>query len=417
MLYNIILSILNFFSCIYTFFGGKRGEFLKKRLKQNYNALKKEDYIWLHCSSVGEINLSETFIKKILEKRKERILLTLFTDTGYALAKEKFKNYDKIDIFYFPLDNKKELNKILEKINLKLLIVMETEIWYNLINLAKKQNSKIIFVNGRISDRSFSRYKTFKFYLKNLFKKVDKFYMQSDIDKKRIIELGANENKVVKSGNLKFDVNFQEYNEMEKTELLENFCVDNREIFVAGSSRSGEYEILLDAFSKLKNTLFIIVPRHMDKLDMIENMIKEYGFSSKRFSQILQNKNKKEKVDIIIVDMIGILRKIYSVADFVFVGGTLVNIGGHSLLEPLYYKKMVLFGKYLSNVKDISQEILKRELGYKVENSADFLKGIEKIRTRQPLVKEDISKLFLENKNIGDFILNDIEKNIFERRS
>lgn len=417
MLYNIILSILNFFSCIYTFFGGKRGEFLKKRLKQNYNALKKEDYIWLHCSSVGEINLSETFIKKILEKRRERILLTLFTDTGYALAKEKFKNYDKIDIFYFPLDNKKELNKILEKINLKLLIVMETEIWYNLINLAKKQNSKIIFVNGRISDRSFSRYKTFKFYLKNLFKKVDKFYMQSDIDKKRIIELGANENKVIKSGNLKFDVNFQEYNEMEKTELLENFCVDNREIFVAGSSRSGEYEILLDTFSRLKNTLFIIVPRHMDKLDIIENMIKEYGFSSKRFSQILQNKNKKEKVDIIIVDMIGILRKIYSVADFVFVGGTLVNIGGHSLLEPLYYKKMVLFGKYLSNVKDISQEILKRELGYKVENSADFLKGIEKIRTRHPLVKEDISKLFLENKNIGDFILNDIEKNIFERRS
>lgn len=417
MLYNIILSILNFFSCIYTFFGGKKGEFLKKRLKQNYNALKKEDYIWLHCSSVGEINLSETFIKKILEKRKERILLTLFTDTGYALAKEKFKNYDKIDIFYFPLDNKKELNKILEKINLKLLIVMETEIWYNLINLAKKQNSKIIFVNGRISDRSFNKYKAFKFYLKNLFKKVDKFYMQSDIDKKRIIELGANENKVVKSGNLKFDVNFQEYNEMEKTELLENFCVDNREIFVAGSSRSGEYEILLDAFSRLKNTLFIIVPRHMDKLDMIENLIKEYGFSSKRFSQILQNKNKKEKVDIIIVDMIGILRKIYSVADFVFVGGTLVNIGGHSLLEPLYYKKMVLFGKYLSNVKDISQEILKRELGYKVENSADFLKGIEKIKTRQPLVKEDISKLFLENKNIGDFILNDIEKNIFERRS
>lgn len=417
MLYNIILSILNFFSCIYTFFGGKKGEFLKKRLKQNYNALKKEDYIWLHCSSVGEINLSETFIKKILEKKKERILLTLFTDTGYALAKEKFKNYDKIDIFYFPLDNKKELNKILEKINLKLLIVMETEIWYNLINLAKKQNSKIIFVNGRISDRSFNKYKAFKFYLKNLFKKVDKFYMQSDIDKKRIIELGANENKVVKSGNLKFDVNFQEYNEMEKTELLENFCVDNREIFVAGSSRSGEYEILLDTFSRLKNTLFIIVPRHMDKLDIIENMIKEYGFSSKRFSQILQNKNKKEKVDIIIVDMIGILRKIYSVADFVFVGGTLVNIGGHSLLEPLYYKKMVLFGKYLSNVKDISQEILKRELGYKVENSADFLKGIEKIRTRQPLVKEDISKLFLENKNIGDFILNDIEKNIFERRS
>lgn len=417
MLYNIILSILNFFSCIYMFFGGKKGEFLKKRLKQNYNTLKKEDYIWLHCSSVGEINLSETFIKKILERRSERILLTLFTDTGYILAKEKFKNYDKIDIFYFPLDNKKELKKILEKINLKLLIVMETEIWYNLIDLAKKQNSKIIFVNGRISDRSFNRYKTFRFYLKNLFEKVDKFYMQSDVDKKRIIELGADKSRVVKSGNLKFDVNFQEYSEMEKTELLESFCVDNRDIFVAGSSRTGEYEILLDTFSRLKNTLFIIAPRHMDKLDMIEELIKKYGFSFMRYSQILKNIDKREKVDIIIIDTIGILRKIYSIADIVFVGGTLVNIGGHSLLEPLYYKKMVLFGKYLSNVKDISQEILKRELGYKVENSADFLKGIEKIRTRQPLVKEDISKLFLENKNIGDFILNDIEKNIFERRN
>lgn len=406
MFYQILRVFLTPFILFLIIIGGKKGEFLRKRLKQDYSLLKKEEYIWIHCSSVGEINLSEPLIKKLLDKREERILLTLFTDTGINVAKEKFGKNERVDIFYFPLDDKKNIKSILNKINLNLLILIETEIWPNLIKEVGKK-TKIIIVNGRISDKSLSRYKLLKNYLKSLFLYITKFYMQSEEDSKRIIEIGAQKERVETLGNIKFDIKFPEYTEQEKEELIRFFSVDGRKVFTAGSSRTGEYEVLLDTFKKLKNTLLILVPRHIERTPQVEEIIKQYGFSYKKFSDIEKGKN--EKTDIIIVDKIGLLRKIYSITDVAFVGGTLVNIGGHSLLEPLFYGKTPIFGPYLQNVKEISNEILQLQLGYKVNNSSEFLTAIDKVEQNQNRSKEKIKNLFEKNSQITDKIIEKIK--------
>lgn len=406
MFYQIIRRILQPFILILMMIGGRKGEFLKKRLKQDFSSLKKEEYIWVHCSSVGEINLSETLIKKLLENRNERILLTMFTDTGIGVARDKFRKNQRVDIFYFPLDDRKNILDILKRIKLNLLILVETEIWPNLITEIGKK-SKVIIVNGRISDRSFKRYQKLSSYLKKIFLCVDRFYMQSNEDSRRIIEIGAEKNRVETLGNLKFDISFQKYNDKEKRELQSLFNIDGRKIFTAGSSRSGEYEVLLDTFKELKDTLLVLVPRHIERTPKIEEIIKEYGFSYKKYSEI---DSKKEKTDIVIVDKIGILRKIYSITDIAFVGGTLVNIGGHSLLEPLFYGKTPIFGPYLQNVKEISREILELGLGYKVTNVKDFLEAIKEIDVKQESSIEKIKELFEKNSRTADKIVERINK-------
>ena len=406
MFYQIIRRILQPFILILMIIGRKKGEFLKKRLKQDFSSLKKEEYIWVHCSSVGEINLSETLIKKLLDNRKERILLTMFTDTGIGVARDKFVKNERVDIFYFPLDDRKNILDILKRIKLNLLILVETEIWPNLVTEIGKK-SKVIIVNGRISDRSFKRYQKLSSYLKKIFLYVDRFYMQSDEDSRRIIEIGAEKSRVETLGNLKFDISFQKYSDEERKELQSLFNVDSRKVFTAGSSRSGEYEILLDTFKNLKNTLLVLVPRHIERTPKIEEIIKEYGFSYKKYSEL---ESKKEKTDIIIVDKIGILRKIYSITDIAFVGGTLVNIGGHSLLEPLFYGKTPIFGPYSQNVKEISREILELGLGYKVTNVNEFLEAIKEIGIKQESSSEKIRELFEKNNRTADKIVERIKK-------
>lgn len=406
MFYQIIRRILQPFILILMMIGGKKGEFLKKRLKQDFSSLKKEEYIWVHCSSVGEINLSETLIKKLLDNRKERILLTMFTDTGIGVARDKFVKNERVDIFYFPLDDRKNILDILKRIKLNLLILVETEIWPNLITEIGRK-SKVIIVNGRISDRSFRRYQKLSSYLKKIFLYVDRFYMQSDEDSRRIIEIGAEKSRVETLGNLKFDISFQKYSDEERKELQSLFNVDSRKVFTAGSSRSGEYEILLDTFKNLKNTLLVLVPRHIERTPKIEEIIKEYGFSYKKYSEL---ESKKEKTDIVIVDKIGVLRKIYSITDIAFVGGTLVNIGGHSLLEPLFYGKTPIFGPYLQNVKEISKEILELNLGYKVKDTTEFLQAIKNIEKNQEKSYEKIRELFKKNSRTADKIIEKLNK-------
>ncbi|MGY0395319.1 3-deoxy-D-manno-octulosonic acid transferase [Fusobacterium sp. SYSU M8A802] len=407
MFYQILRILLQPFIYLLILLNGKKGQFLKKRLKQDFSNLKSGEYIWIHCSSVGEINLSETLIKKLLETRNERVLLTLFTDTGIGVARDKFGKNERVDIYYFPLDDKRVLKSILKKIKLNLLILVETEIWPNLINQCGKL-SKVIVVNGRISDRSFKRYKKLSGYLKTIFLNIDRFFMQTEQDSLRIVEIGAEAERVETLGNLKFDISFQKYDEIEKEQLRELLNIDKRRVFTAGSSRTGEYEVLLDTFKSMKDTLLILVPRHIERTPQIEKILGEYGFSYSKYSEI--EKGNTLKSDVIIVDKIGVLRKIYSISDIAFVGGTLVNIGGHSLLEPLFYGKTPIFGPYLQNVKEISKEILELNLGYKVSNSKEFLEAIEKIELHQKDSQEKIEELFHKNSKIADKIIEKIEK-------
>lgn len=379
--------------------GGKHKEFVNKRYNQNFKHLKKKPTIWLHMSSVGEVNLSETFIKRILDKTDYQIIITIFTDTGFEVANNKFSKNNRVKIFYFPLDNEKIIKNILNKIDLKYLILVETEIWPNLIKEAS-HFGKVIMINGRISDKSYKRYKKIKFLLKNVFKNIDTFYMQSDVDSERIINLGAK--NVITLGNMKFDVKYEEYADKE---LLKKELNLNKKVMTAGSTRSGEYEIILDTYRNIqKTTQLILVPRHIGNTEKICEILKKYPFKYIKYSE----NNFNRDYDILIVDKIGILRKLYSISDIAFVGGTLTNIGGHNLLEPLYYGKMVIFGKYLQNVRQISKDILNFELGYKINNSSEFLEAIKKIEKNQSISQKKIKNLFDKNKNITNRLIDRI---------
>lgn len=407
MIYNLLRILLWIPLKIVMILRPKKRIFIEKRLNQNFDFLKSEKpYIWLHCSSVGEINLSDALIKKLLAERKEDILISIFTDTGYETAQNKYSKEERIKIIYFPLDCKNEIRKILKRIDLKLLILIETEIWPNLISCAKKKG-KVILVNGRISDKSFGRYMKLKRILKNVLGKIDHFYMQTPLDGERIETIGADSSKVSVAGNLKFDIELQNYSEEEKNELKDIIKADSRKIFVAGSTRTGEDEVILDAFKHLKDYMLVLVPRHLDRIEKIEDLLIKRKIKFSKYSDCLEGKS--EKSEVILVDKMGVLRKFYSVCNTAFVGGTLVNIGGHSLLEPLFYRKTPIFGKYLQNVKDIADEILKRGIGFKVDSSEDIAVSIGEIDNGH-VKTEEIEKFFAANQNTAQKIINEINK-------
>lgn len=403
MLYNFFRLVIYIPLVFVYIFNSKKREFLKRRFFQDFSFLKNEkEYIWIHCSSVGEVNLSDSLIKKILEKKSENILLSVFTDTGFETAEKKYSDNDRIKIIYFPLDDYFLIKTILKSIRLKTLIVIETEIWPNLINLCSKAG-KVILANGRISDKSFKRDKKIGFILKSLLgEKIDFFCVQTEIDKERFIELGAKKDRVEVTGNLKFDIELENFSEESKENLKNQIYYNGKKIFVCGSTRTGEDEILIDSFKKLKNYLLVLVPRHLDRIPKLEELVKSQGLTYKKYSELEEG-----DYQVLIVDKMGVLRKFYSIADVTFVGGTLVNIGGHSLLEPLFYRKTPIFGKYLQNVKDISKEVLKREIGYLAENSEEIYENILKIE-KNDLDSKKIEDFFRENQNVAEKILEKI---------
>ena len=407
-MYNLLRNVA--LALYKPFMNDKMKSFIDKRLKQDFSDLKKEDYIWIHCSSVGEVNLSEDLVNKFYSISRKNILISAFTDTGYENAVKKYSAKNKIKVIYFPIDDKDKIQEILKKINLQLLVLVETELWPNLINEVNKNKSRIVIVNGRISDRSYPRYKKMKFLLKSMLEKIDYFYMQSEIDKNRIIDLGASNEKVENIGNLKFSISLEKYSDEEKKEYKEFLNILDRKIFVAGSTRTGENEIILNVFEKLKNTVLVIVPRHLENVDKIINLINKNNLSFIKYSEI--EKGNTNKKDIIVVDKMGVLRKLYSISDIAFVGGTLVNIGGHNLLEPLFYRKKPIFGKYTQNVTDISKEILKRNIGFQVQNESEFLEAINSLEKNNN--NDEINNFFEENKFIS---LNIVKKENFIMRN
>ena len=398
MLYNLIRVLFYFIFLLYSLFRPKNFRFISERVFQDLSNIKNgKDYIWIHCSSVGEINLVDSFVRQLLKKKDENILITTFTDTGFEIAKIKYSNEKKIDILKFPLDDYFLIKRILKRIDLKRLIIVETEIWLNLINLVSKR-AEIYLINGRISDKSFSKYRKIKFLLAPILKKITLFCMQSERDLNNICELGADRERCFVTGNLKFDIDFERYTETERKNLRNLINPTKKNIFVVGSSRAGEEKIFLEILDKIDNLLLVFVPRHLERVGEIVNLLNENRISFQKYSEILKNNKSSQFNKVIIVDSMGVLRQFYDIADYCFVGGTMVNIGGHNLLEPLYYGKAVMFGSYLQNVRDISREILNLNVGFKVEKVDDIVKLIND-GVLSSVSSERITDFFLKNKN------------------
>ena len=416
ILYNLLRILLYFVIMILAMFNGKLLKFFKSRLFQkigNDNFLNEEEEATLiHFSSVGEFNLSQELIEKILKsgenRKKEKVILSVMTDTGFSAVNKKYSENDNVKVFYFPLDDFFVLRKIYKKYKIKKTIIIETEIWPNLYYFAAR-NGKLFIVNGRLTERKLKSYLKFNWFIKNTVNRAEKIMVQSDFDKKRYEKLGISENKIKVYKNLKYSIKYNEISDEKKKYYFDTVLDKNKKIIVCGSTRPDEEKIWLEVLKKINQNneyQLVLVPRHLERIGEIEKIILEKFYKKDYLLLTTIEKNKinleaENKKEIVIIDKMGILTDFYQLADFVFVGGTLVNIGGHSILEPLFYGKKPIIGKYFQNIEEIVKDA--RELGFieVVENEneiIEYLKKSENVNTKR----------FFEKNNEIDKILNEI---------
>lgn len=423
LVYNFLRYLLYIAIFFVSFFNKKLSRFIKKRLFQNIENknFSSKDVILVHMSSVGEFNLSKELIEELLRKG-ERVLISVMTDTGYNAVKKAYDSNENVEIIYFPLDDLFVIKRIFEKFNVKKVIIIETEIWPNLYYFAQKK-SQLYIVNGRLTEKKMKSYLKMKFLVKKVLNSAKRIMVQSKEDKGRYLRLGIDENKIKVYKNLKYSIKYEKISEEKKEKYYRNCVNRDKKIIVCGSTRPGEEKIWLEVFSAInKNDEYqlVIVPRHLERVQEIEDEIKrlfsenDYELFSKiqnfelegniDSEDILKRKTDKnekkifKKKKIVLVDKMGVLRDFYQLADYVFVGGTLVNIGGHSILEPLYYNKVTIIGKYYQNIEEIVNEARKMNYVKIVKNEDDI---IESIKSEEIL---DTSKFFEKNNELEKIV-------------
>ncbi|HEX8267606.1 MAG TPA: 3-deoxy-D-manno-octulosonic acid transferase [Pyrinomonadaceae bacterium] len=321
--------------------------------------------IWLHAVSVGETNAAKPLVKEILKNFPDyKLVVSTTTKTGQTLAREIFKNEAAL-VFYFPFDWSFVVRRALEKINPSVVLIMETELWFNFLREARKSEIKIALVNGRLSEKSFKNYKRIRGLVQRALANLDLALMSGASDAERLIELGCAAEKTFVTGNIKFD---SETSKSDLTETLRRrFAIDDaRPLIVAASTHAPEerwilesYRILRDKFSAENLPRLLIAPRHPERFVEVAELMQNSGFRFARRSALTSESD--VNADLILLDSIGELRAVYELAKLVFVGGSLIPHGGQNVLEPAAAKKAIVTGFYTMNFAAIVQEFLRTE--------------------------------------------------------
>ncbi|MBI4654192.1 MAG: 3-deoxy-D-manno-octulosonic acid transferase [Nitrospirae bacterium] len=334
--------------------------------------------IWIHAVSVGEVIACIPFLKTLKEEFPHiKIVFSTTTYTGQKIARERFPDADRI--MYIPWDTWLCINRAVRLIRPKIFITVETELWPQLFKKLKEAEAYIVILNGRISKESFKGYNRIKPLIKRVLSYTDFFYMQGSDDAYRVTTLGANPEKVAIMGNFKFDINL--HKSQESSAWTDGI---GGHILVAGSTHKGEEDIMLDAYENIKKTIpdlkLILAPRHPERFQEVEEVIKKRGLNFIRRSEISQGVRvmDQELEDIILLDTIGELSAVYSKATVVFVGGSLFPYGGHNILEPAYWAKPIIFGPYMDNFP-IAKEFLKQAAALMVENTLDIVNAVNEL--------------------------------------
>lgn len=328
--------------------------------------------IWVHAVSVGETVAASPLVKELKRQYPgHTILFSTVTDTGQEMAR---KIVEEADVYiYFPLDFSFIVRKVLNIVKPELIIIMETELWPNFIRLANQKGIKIVYANGRISDRSFRTYRYLGPYLKDMLKRINLFCMQSEQDVLRIISLGADEEKVYNTGNTKLDQDYTELSPEVRDNYLREFKVqEGDKIMVIGSTHDNEEEQFIEIYKELKkeykDLLMILAPRHIERIPEIEEKYQKAGINTIKRTEI----EKRQGESVILLDTIGELGKIYSLADLVFVGGSLVEFGGHNILEPAAHGRLVFFGPHMFDFKESARVLLENKAAIQVKDKEEL---------------------------------------------
>lgn len=313
--------------------------------------------IWVHSVSVGETIAVKPLLAALKNTYPEHpLVISNMTETGRSIA---LKLADVDACIYFPFDFSFAVNRLLAELKPALVIIVETELWPNFLRCAHSFSIPVAVVNGRISDRSFRSYLRFRSFFSGILGYVDAFCMQSEEDARRIIAIGAPAEKVSVTRNLKYDISFSGVDWEEKRRIREKFKIpENVFVFTAGSTHKGEDEYVLSAYESLRKSgaavLLVLVPRHPERAGEVGAASEKSGLRPVLRSALSGHAGRLGADEFLLVDTVGELFSLYTVSDLVFVGGSLVPVGGHNPLEPSSQGVPVLFGPHMSNFRDIA---------------------------------------------------------------
>lgn len=342
---------------------------------------KRHPRVLIHAVSVGETRAVLPILKGLRDRRPDwEIFLTTTTGTGRRTAEQIGVKLD--GIYYFPVDLSFVCADFLRRLRPDIVCLAETELWPNFIRAVSRRNISLCLLNGRLSDKSYRHYRIFRPVFKPMLKKFDLFCMQSALDADRIIDLGAQEESVVLTGNIKFDMGRIFYDEGTVERLRGRLGLKTgQRVIVAGSTHPGEEDEIISAFVRFLHSdpdlVLILAPRHVERAGDIVKRVLSSGRGCLLWSKLAEGKGIGGG-DVLLIDIIGILAQIYSIATVVFIGGSLIPHGGQNPLEPAYYGRPVIFGPHMENFRSIAGELLKNGAAIEVNPGSlfDCLKGL-----------------------------------------
>src|SRR4051812_23293514 len=336
-----------------------------------------EESIWIHAVSVGEA-LTARALAADLKERYPRLRLYLSTTTiaGQHVARRSLQHVDAV--FYFPFDWAFIVKRTLNIVRPRVFVMMETEIWPNLLRLCRARGVKTVLINGRISSRSYPRYRVIRPFFRRVLADVDRFCMQSDESARRLIDLGADQARVSVTGSLKFDslqVPAPVTHGKPRERVLRFFRVPPHQVvIVAGSTMKGEEAAMLRAFERVKSlapgALLILAPRNPERFDEAERLARDTGMLTARRSDLAIDSD--PRADVVVLDTVGELAQLYQLATAVFVGGSLADHGGHNILEPAVFGKPIVFGAHMQNFKEIAETFLANGAAVQVHSDREL---------------------------------------------
>jgi 3-deoxy-D-manno-octulosonic-acid transferase len=351
------------------------------RLPVSFN-LDGDDSIWIHAVSVGEALMVRALVGDLRERYPHlKVFLSTTTLTGQQIAK-RIQGVD--GVFFFPFDLPIFVNRTLRLVRPRLFIMMETEIWPNLLRRCRRLGIKTVLVNGRISSRSYPRYRLARAFFRRVLMDVDRLCMQSDESARRIIDIGADPGRVTVTGSLKFDS--LETPAMAAgrgaSRVLRYFRIPpGRPVFMAASTFKGEEAAVLDAFAVVRRAapgaLAVIAPRKPERFGEAEALAIAEGLRVVRRSALAVDA--EPRADVVILDSMGELAHLFQVATVVFVGGSLVAQGGHNILEPAVHGKPIVFGPHMENFAEISATFLQNQAAIQVPDAASLIDVVSRL--------------------------------------
>jgi 3-deoxy-D-manno-octulosonic-acid transferase len=337
--------------------------------------------VWIHAASVGEVDAASRLsveFRRRLPGRK--IVLSTFTASGNLRARQ-IAAADAI--VFLPLDQLWVVRRALTKLNPAILIFLETEIWPNLLREAYRKGIPTLLLSGRLSAKSFKRYARFQSFFRRVLQCYSAIGMQSQDDAERIVKLGAQEARVLVLGNLKrapaaMKQKIHKRSAGEASARMERRA--NGHLLVVGSSHRGEEEILLNVFIALKSRFpklqLVLAPRHPQRFPEVEKLLRTKGVN---FTRQSQHDGRPFDQDVMLLDTVGDLQNFYALGDVAFIGGSLVDAGGHNLLEPARWRKPVLFGPFMDNFRLLAEEMKQSGGGVEVQSGEDLIREISRL--------------------------------------